>query len=657
MPKITSKLRKIQRGQEAGDFSARKEAEKDENKVDYSKIIQQVEQEFQLCYQADQAKKLRDLGRLKIYNNQAKDPTKVGYPLVYGIHQVVHANLYDDKLQVTCKPREEGDSDQADNLTQLFGFDYGIMKKDQIDEAWNFDAELFGNGYVLLNNFDLKLKTPTASVIDPTVLMKDPMAVSVAGDMEGNGAWRFGGYEVYMTKYAMEKNPSYFNLDSLKFGNDELTSFTAQARRERAKAQGRTILTNWENLTENYNYGILRWFTHIDGEKYLVELGNNRTEVVRCQRMEWDTAIIQRKFSPIAHDPDGVSLFDLLEDKQRYGAKMMNVAGEIVMADLNGMWIYRGKGFRSNQDFSFKFGKWIQYDGDKALSDAAQPLQMKQISQGAKYVIDWLDIAAQKAAGTPDIQQGQAQKGADTLGENQLLASSSMNRYSLTAKIYGWSEAEFWAQSYRIYKEYFSKGLGKKIARLEGPFGTKFKEIAPSDIIMGNELGPDIEIESRKISEAKKARELNQIGVVGPLVLQDPQADQMYFKRKALKLVWPKDEVERMLPLTVDEVLAREENDKLSDEEYVKVKVSDNHTVHLREHASAKDNPTTREHIKAHYFMLTQKRLLQGSPMASIFPTMPEEQMAGAAQNGNSPMGGQNPAPKAPETSMQPQMQ
>src|SRR6185369_15409210 len=178
----------------------------------------------------------------------------------------------------------------------------------------------------------------------------------------------------------------------LRYGNDELTSLTGRSRRARQEAQGLASLTNWENLTTNYKYGILRWITHIDGKKHLVELGNNRTLVVRLQKLPWDKwPIIDRAFSPISHDWDGVSIPDIIEDKQRFRASLINVAGDIVKADLNGMWIYRGAGFRKNQDFNFKFGKWIEFNGSQPLTDAAQPLQMKQVSQGVKFILDYLD--------------------------------------------------------------------------------------------------------------------------------------------------------------------------------------------------------------------------------------------------------------------------
>ncbi len=642
-----NKIQKIYRARKLAKLGLAKQAQDGADTItDYGPIQQQVEQEFQLCLTFMRPKVDEWLRRLKLYNNQARSKDKVGYPLIYSVHQAIHANLTGDRLQQEFKAREEGDQDQAENLDCLSDFDRDEMRKDELDEAWNWDAEIFGRGIVQFNNFDLKTKTPIPEVLDPTTFLRDPMAISVKGNRNGNGGLRFAGIEIYQTKAELESNPEYFNLDELRYGNDELTSLTGQSRRARQQAQGLPSLTNWENLTTNYKYGILRWFTHLDGKPHLVELGNNRTLVVRIQELDWHNVLIDRPFSPISHDWDGVSIMDLLEDKQRYGANMMNLAGDIVKADLNGMWIYRGQGFRKEQDFNFKFGKWIEYNGTGPLQDAAQPLQMKRVSDGVKYVMDWLNLTSQVASGTPSMQQGQPQAGDQTLGENQMAMAGSENRYSLTARIYGWSEKAFWRQWYDIYDQNFATGLGTKIARLEGAFGTKWKEIARKDIVTGNTMGPDIKIESKTVSEAKKQRQLAEFNSIEPLVLQDAEADQMYYKRKKAKLILPKDEVERIFPVTVDEYEAREENDKLNDEIYPQVTLEQNHVVHLREHAAAKDSETTTAHIKAHQYMLQQKRI-----MPHLFPQMPQDQQSASSQeNPTQPV--QNLPAKPPQNSM-----
>ena len=118
----------------------------DDLKTEYGAIQAQIEQEFVLCWTYMLPKTTEWLRRLKLYNNQARDKSKVGYPLVYSVHQVIHANLIGDKLQQEFKGREEGDQDQADNLNALSEYDCTEMQKDENDDAWNWDAEIFGRG-------------------------------------------------------------------------------------------------------------------------------------------------------------------------------------------------------------------------------------------------------------------------------------------------------------------------------------------------------------------------------------------------------------------------------------------------------------------------------------------------------------------------------
>lgn len=62
----------------------------------------------------------------------------------------------------------------------------------------------------------------------------------------------------------------------------------------------------------------------------------------------------------------------------------------------------------------------------------------------------------------------------------------------------------------------------------------------------------------------------------------------MHYKRQKARLILVKDEIDSIFPVTTDEYMARDENEKLHNNECVRVQVEDNHVVHLREHAQAK---------------------------------------------------------------------
>ena len=622
----------------------------------YSGVQRQIYQEYNLAWNFMRPKIQKWLLRLKLYNNQRKDEDRVGEPLLYETMQTVLSLLYGDRLEIEFKPRQEGEEDQADNLNILKDNDEDEMEKDKLDYEWDWDALFFGRGLCLMNDFDPISKTPIPTIIDPTTFIRNPGAKSVNGNRAGEGQMLFGGYEVKITKSMMlanlrtESNPNgYFNVDEVQRVND-LFSLSGEEERLRREAQGLNDIYTFENsIIDNYEYRILRWFTHIVDEKtgisskYIVELANNRMLPIRMVKLEKDYwCIIDRSFSPIAHDWDGVSIPDLVEDKQRFKAKMINLAGDTAMADLNGMYLFHEGRFRKTQDFNFKFNKWIPVKGDGSLQDAAMPLRTREVSNSVKYVLDYLTQSSQRSTATDSLMQGAPAKGDQTLGESQIQISAGNQRHSLTAKIFGWSEKNFWKHWYFSYDENFAEELGEKIATIQGAFHPEYIPIKRSSIITGNTLGPGIGIESKMLSEAKKRSEFQALQGYIQMVVVDPAitSDKTYIYRKMGRLIMSKKEVEKMLPLSIDEYQALEENKRLNEKELATVLIDQNHQVHLRVHDSAEDNPTTRRHIQLHIHMLMQKR---SSPTA--FPMLPGEQPGGATTPAPTP-GVANPIQK-----------
>ena len=612
---------------------------------DYSGIQRQVYLEYNLDWNFMRPKIQKWLARLKLYNNQRRDEEKVGEPLIYDTHQTVMALLCGDPMGVEFGGREEGETGQAENLNVLAENDAEEMRKEELDYEWNWDAGFFGSGLVLMNDFDTESKTPIPTVIDPTTFIRNPGAKWVNGNRAGEGALLYGGYEVRLTESMMRSNPlsaenpnGYFNLDKLVKTND-LFSLSGEASRLRREAQGMNDIYTFENsIVENYEYSVLRWFTHIRdaktgiSSKYIVEVANNRMLPIRVIRLKHDYwPLIQRKFSPIAHDWDGVSIPDLVEDKQRFKATILNDLGDLVKSEVKPMYLFNEGAFRKTQDFSIKWGKWIPVKGDIALNNAASALQTKQVSPTVQYVLNYLDQSAKTAAGTPSVVQGASAPGDQTNGEVQQQIAGVSDKHSLTAKIFGWSEREFWKHWYFIYDDNFESELGAKTARIAGLFNkVDFRPFRRSDIVTGNTLGPTIAVHSRAINQTKKLTEYQMMQGWVQTAVADPgiQLDKTYMYRYLGNLIMPKKVMERFLPLNIDERTALMENVKLNDGEMVKPKIEEDHNVHLRVHAEADDNPTVKRHMQVHEFMLMQKRQ---NPTA--FPALPGE------ANPNSPTG------------------
>src|SRR3990167_8088052 len=418
-------------------------------------IVSQIDDEYQLAYPYTEAKRAVMLARLRLYNNQRKDTKAVGDPLMFTVMNTILASLYDDRLMVRWEGRGgQGDDDVEENLNALSEFDYDVMGKDQLDYFWDWDACFFGRGLALLHEFDRSpgVMAPMPEHIPAPTFIRDPNAYSVNG-IRGKGAMRFGGWESGASYYELKGLRSYFNIEKLK-KDKETRSLLQETRDEYDSAQGRDQNPDkGESLKkhQNYEFKLLNWLTNIKGEKYLVTLANNRSLVIRYQKLkgsEWP--ILDRPLYPMSTDWDGVSIPDLTEDKQRARAVLLNIGLESAKADVTPNYLYDRTRIKNKNDLNFKISKFVGVDG--RTDNALQPIQKATAHQYVNLIMDILDQSAQRATATPEIQQGVVSKQDRTLGELNLVSSKVDTRYSMSAKVFGWSEKRFWRQWYSLYK-------------------------------------------------------------------------------------------------------------------------------------------------------------------------------------------------------------
>lgn len=242
MAKASEKVKRLHSAAKKADSpnsfvnSARQDVESqlDPKGSEHEQIIKQVENEYQLAWRQTRPKIQEGLLRLKLYNNQRRDKTRVGDPMLFTVHQTVLSLLQADRLGVEFGGRIEDDEPTAENLNALAEFDYDEMDMFWLDYEWNWDSLAWGRGLLYFNEFDLQSKTPIAEVWDPLTFIRDPLANSVNGNRLNHGALRFGGREIRLTKQQMQDNPEYFNLDKLKkTGNANPLSLSFEATQSR----------------------------------------------------------------------------------------------------------------------------------------------------------------------------------------------------------------------------------------------------------------------------------------------------------------------------------------------------------------------------------------------------------------------------------------
>lgn len=570
------------------------------SKRDFKDLIDQIVSEYTLAYWFMKPKWDEWALRLKLNNNQKRDKSAVGDPLLFTIHQTVLASLYDDKLMVSHEGREVGDDEIAENLTDMAEFDYDIMQKDIIDYTWDWDASFFGRGLVMLMEFDNEEKTPVPENWSPMTTLRDPRAKSVNGDMKGRGKARFMGREIRLTKGEMEEAGVYFNLDGLKPDSSDVNSLIDANEMARQEAQGysNTAKFQGELKGDNATYRLLEWITHYKGKLVLVTLANNKTKVVRYTEIKGNRIpIIDRALYPIAEDWDGVSIPDLVEDKQRARAKLQNLGIKVAEAGLYPMYLFDSNKITNKADLNYEQNKFISVNGSPA--GAVEVMQKDTIKSDVSWIMDTLDQAGQKATATPDIQQGSISSTKRTATELNIVNNKVDTRYSLSAKIFGWSEKRFWQQWYFLYKTYFKAGIVEKSIRVSGVLGAKFRPLRRENIIA--RVDPDVKVESRVLNEAKNYNLLQSFRGYVQMIAQDPNANLRYAMKKMGKLTGlKKDEIDQLFPPTIDEMIAEDENKKLEANELVMVQATDDNQIHMEIHNKLSDTPAKYAHIEAH---------------------------------------------------------
>jgi len=585
----------------------------------FDDLIKQVEAEYQLAYTQQKNRLQRNLIRLQVYNNQKKSSDDVvGDPLLFTVMQTVLASLYDDSLMVDFQGKEQGDEETAENLTATAEHDYTPMKKDQLDYYWDWDSLFTGRGLIRMYEFnrDKALMCPVPELVDPFTFLRDPDATSVNGLTTGKGGMRFGGRELKIGKWEIIEKNGYFNIEGLQLGQ-EIKSLLQDVQSARDNAQGRDDIKNKsdEVLGDNANVPVLEWRTHYKGKKCIVWLANGRKKPIKYveigsifdPKVMWD--LVDRPMYPTSHDWDGTSIPDLVEDKQRQRAVMINLGIQSAKGDMYPMYLYDEARIKNKSDLkNFAFNKFVAVQGDGGVNNVVQPMNKSNPNMNlVAFILNTLDISAQKATATPDIQQGMQSNKDRPLGETNLIASKVDTRYSLSAKVFGWSEREFWARWYNLYKKHFKKGIDEKIIRIQGSYGTKWRALTKENLNMIQD--PDIKIESKAVSENKQVRDRILLNGFAQLILGDPNANKLYFMRKLAKFNGlSRDEVKIIYPDTLDELIAEKENLTLNEDNIVAVGVNDADLVHLEIHSKASETKAKMIHIQAHIDSMMIKR-------------------------------------------------
>jgi hypothetical protein len=343
-----------------------------------------------------------------------------------------------------------------------------------------------------------------------------------------------------------------------------------------------------------------------------------------------DIPIIDRTIYPVPNSWDSVSVPDLVEDKQRARAVLTNLGLKGVKASLHPMYLFDQTRVKNKSDLNFEFNKFIPVNGNP--NGAVVPMQKDRISSDAQYILDTLAQGAELSTASPDIKQGGRPTEKATATRDALVSQGSDTRYSLSVKVFGWSEKRFWKQWYRLYKDHFETGIDEKSVRISGILGAKWRPFTPENLIASTD--PDVKIESRILAEQRKFNELQQFRGFFQLLVADPNANLRFALRYMGRLSGLKnDVVEQLLPPTIDELQAEDENIRLRNDERVDVMPEDDHYAHIEIHNKMEDTPAKIAHINAH-----KRAMLLRKMKPELFPQQPANGGVNAQQVTDKPL-------------------
>lgn len=588
---------------------------------DFSSLIKQVQTEYELAWWFIKPKWDEWALRLKLYNNQKRDKEAVGDNTLFTIFQTVLAALYNDQLGVQFAWREVGDQEVCETLDLTAEFDYEEMGKDVLDYEWDFEACFFGRGLMALMEFDRETMVPVGEIWNVMTVLRDPAATSVNGDMKGRGRAKFLGREVRMTKNEMKELGTYFNYKKLKKSGTSTRSLIDENMRAVAEAAGLSDMSKFSEVEgENETHRLLEWFTMYKGKRVFVTLADDMKSVVRYVELDnKDIPIIDRVIYPVPQSWDGVSIPDLIEDKQRARAVAQNLSLKTVKAGLHPMYLFDETKIKNKSDLNFDFNKFIGVQGNP--TGAVQEMRTAQVKADVQWIMQVLSEGAERATATPAIQQGAQPTEDNTATRDALINQKVDTRYSLSARIFGWSERRFWKQWYRLYKEHFKDGIDEKTLRITGALGAKVRPLTRENLIANTD--PDVKIESRIISEERRFNELQKFKGFMEFAATDPNANLRFGLRYMAKLMGLKrDLIDHFLPPTIEEMRAEEENQAMrtNPDEPVEVLPTDDHMAHLEIHNKMEDVPAKFAHINAH-----KRAMLLERVRPDLFPPTPTD--------------------------------
>ena len=559
--------------------------------------VGEIQIKYEEAFQFLQLRKKRQAEQLKLLSNLRRGDQNISSTLMLSLFDRIMANTYDDKLQVKFLPSQGINQDHINAYNTLALSDYQEMDKAKLDYDWTWDTLFFGRGYMETVRFDTKRKILQPHVINPLVFVYDPY-------IENPQDWRYYGKWITKSKHDLKLLQKGGVLKDVKL--DDLASgieayiWDYKVTRDQARDGVAPPIQPVDNdvfqLLEFYGY-------NDDGEKCVYWVDKYFSKIIYERTLDFDDgdeviapdgSSIRRKSNwplvvkesfRVPHSSLPISVADLLEDKHRAKAVLLNLAYIAAKDTANPLYWYDPNKVQDVSQFlSRQINQHIPVDGDGNL--AVGPInKASTMSPDLQAFIQYLDSEAEApiGAGKPMSEPGGSTK--QTATQASLDQQLNDLAQSLQSKVMQFGEKEFWSQWFHRYAKHADE-LKEKMANIVGVKGVDSQVIDLS--MFKTDYPPGVMVYSAKEAEYKNLVKRRDMMQMFPALAQTMDPDGMRNFQK--HVFWPlmledPSLIDIMFPKTLDEIKATDENEQLKANQMPDVLETDDHITHIYTHS------------------------------------------------------------------------
>lgn len=527
-----------------------------------SEIVAKVKAEYDESKAFTDSKREVIKRREKLYLGTKDQEDKLYVRLVYSTIDTLSALEASDERSVIFAGRKIGMDDYADNINNKAKFDYEQMncfsKKYQV----RWDKYMTWVGIEVMDSWDNTLDVPTYKVISAAVRCPDWFA-------DVNTWPRYHWFEFTALRMDIEDDERYFNIDQT-FTKDQVWELEKKEldaiHNQRSLASPITTSSN-DLLDLYYHYTTIKWV------KYLAVLSTDKSVLVRFEEIPAMTDIekkdkskiefpvIVRHFRPLRWDPYGISVPDLLEDKESMIQLFHNLRR--IKTEHQALWDL----------FMFDPDKvdissvqipdiWPKYLPVTWMGSQQYPVFSEvpkwQSKQDEYNIVPDIQSHASLAVGMDSQTMWLTGDRSITATENQRVQANANLRLMLWIRFDNEAEKKFWLRWYKYNIYFFNK---EKFFRLNDSVWEVFYSVKKKDFKGITDI--DVEIKSKAECDTMKEKEKLWFMALADIILSSTsstEASKNFALREMLRLNdIPKEKVNMMIKPTMEELNATDD--------------------------------------------------------------------------------------------------